>query len=69
MCQQDCDNVSLFDILINLFPSAASRIKNNVAELDSPANGMMINYTLRDLFNRFCFCLVPWVSLIDKASG
>ena len=53
--------ISLFDILHNLFPFMAARLELLADELDSPANGMMLEPTLHGELDMFVFCLIPWV--------
>lgn len=59
---QDHGAVSLFDILVNLFPRAASRLRDLGDTLDTPSNGIMLDMQTHHSFDQFRFCLVPWVS-------
>ncbi len=56
--QENDSNVSLFDIIFNLFPSAVTKLRNMVDILDAPENGMMIANNLHSLFDDFAFCLM-----------
>ena len=53
--------MSLFDILNNMFPFMAARLESLGDELDSPANGMMLEPGIHNSFDLFAFCLIPWV--------
>ncbi len=59
---QDRCSVSLFDILVHLFPRAAYELRNLGDILDTPANGTILAEQIHSVFDRFKFCLVPWVS-------
>ncbi|KAF8334356.1 hypothetical protein F5887DRAFT_651623 [Amanita rubescens] len=53
-------SVSLFDILVHLFPRAAHELRNLGDILDTPAYGMILAEQIHSVFDRFKFCLVPW---------
>ncbi|KAF8334354.1 hypothetical protein F5887DRAFT_1108277 [Amanita rubescens] len=56
----DHESVSLFDILIHLFPRAASRLRDLGDKLDAPGNGIMLSSEIHLAFDHFVFCLMPW---------
>ncbi len=53
--------VSLFDILLNLFPHAAAKLKSLADVLDTPENAMTLGVGVHGSFDNFSFCLVNWV--------